>query len=200
MTGPKLRIVVLAAGYSARLGQPKSLARIQGVSLLRRTALLLATLPHAGILIVAPPRCVRHRVELRGLDAAIIANPHRADGLSSSMRRGLLYARHSAAVLLLPVDLAGLMRRDLARLVARWKGARRRVVAARYGSFGGTPLILPHRYYAAAQAVVGDRGLRDLINRLPEDERILIRLVSAEWDIDTPQDLARARRRFGRGN
>jgi molybdenum cofactor cytidylyltransferase len=199
MTGPKLRIVVLAAGYSARLGQPKCLARIHGMTLLRRTVGLLTTLRHAGILVVAPPRCARHRVELRGRGAEVIANPRRAEGLSSSMRRGLLHARHSAAVLLLPVDLAGLTRRDLARLIARWTGARRRVVAARYGNLGGTPLILPHRYYAAAQAIVGDQGLKALINRLPKGERILMPIISGERDIDTPQDLERARRRFGAG-
>ena len=36
------------------------------------------------------------------------ANPRRAEGLSSSVRRGIAQARYSPALLLLPVDLAAL--------------------------------------------------------------------------------------------
>jgi CTP:molybdopterin cytidylyltransferase MocA len=131
------------------------------------------------------------------------ANPQRAEGLSSSVQRGIAQARYSSALLLLPVDLACLQHRDLARLVSRWRAARRCVVARRVGQVGetprgGVPLILPRWLYARARAARGDIGLRDFINRLPPSQRLLVNLPSAALDIDTPRDLSDARRRVRR--
>jgi len=124
-----------------------------------------------------------------------VENSQRASGLSSSVRRGLTAARHSAAVMLLPVDLAHLKRRDLERLIARWGGARRRVIATRYGAHGGAPLIVPRWLYSRAQLIRGDRGLKELIGSLPPEHLALVNLPGAMCDIDTPEDLRRARRR-----
>ena len=195
-TRPRLRIVMLAAGFSARLGQPKALARVRGTSLIGNAVRLLAPLVASRIIVVIPPRAVRIRAELRGQRVTFVENPERANGLSASVRRGLAAARPSAGVLLLPVDLAHLNRRDLERMIARWRGARRRVIARRLGEQGGTPLILPRWMCPRALGIRGDRGLKELVGALPSVHRALLNLPSAEWDVDTPQDLERARRRW----
>jgi molybdenum cofactor cytidylyltransferase len=126
-------------------------------------------------------------------------NPRRADGLSSSVRRGVAQARYSPALLLLPVDLVNLQSRDLVRLIARWRAARRCVIARRIAdprgtAHGGVPLILPRWLYSRALAVTGGIGLRELVGTLPEQQRVLLNLPSAEMDVDTPQELRMARR------
>jgi molybdenum cofactor cytidylyltransferase len=192
---PKLKIVVLAAGFSSRLGQPKALARVHGISLLRRTVSLAAAL-RARIIIVVPPACARHRAELRHRTVTLVRNPHRSQGLSSSVRCGLRHSRYCSAVLLLPVDLAHLKLGDLKRLVSRWRAAPGRIFATRFGRQAGTPLILPSRLFTRALCVKGDVGLRGLLAELPAAERILVDLPSAQIDVDTVQDLAAARRRW----
>ena len=77
---PKLRIVVLAAGFSTRLGQSKPLARVRGVSLLGGTIRLLAPLSASRIVVVIPPRAVRVRAELRGRQVTL-------DGECAARRR-----------------------------------------------------------------------------------------------------------------
>jgi molybdenum cofactor cytidylyltransferase len=160
----------------------------------------------AKIIIVLPRRAARYRFEARRFKVIFAANPRRADGLSSSVRRGIAQARYSPALLLLPVDLAAVRPADLSRLISRWHAAKRRVVARLIGRHegaaegegaprGGVPLILPRRLYSRALAVSGDIGLRDLINGLPAGERVLVDLPSAALDVDTPQDLRAARRR-----
>ena len=200
-TPPKLHVVVLAAGFSSRLGRPKPLARVRTMSLLRRTLTLVSRLAPAQIVVVVPRRAARYRSEARGFKVVFAANPRRADGLSSSVRRGIALARHSPALLLLPVDLAGLQPRDLVRLISRWRAARRCVVARCIGERGGTPrggvpLILPRWLYARALAVRGDIGLRDLVGGLRAPQRVLLNLPSAALDIDTPLDLGAARHRL----
>lgn len=196
---PRLQIAILAAGFSSRLRQSKALARVRSQSLLRRTLALAAPFAPAKIIVVLPPRAARYKIEARGFEATFAANPRRAAGLSSSVRRGIAMARYSPALLLLPVDLAGLRSRDIARLISRWRGARRCVVARRIAGRAGTqragaPLILPHRFYAGALEVKGDIGLRDWVNGLPPQHRLLVDLPSAELDVDTPGDLHAARR------
>jgi len=197
---PRLRMAILAAGYSRRMGRPKALVRVHGRSLLRRTAGLLASVAHGSLICIVPPRAARYRAELRGLRVELHANPDRAQGLASSVRSALKSARYASALLCLPVDLAGLRRSDLQRLLRRWRSAPRLVVARRLGTGarGATPVILPRRYFAAASRVVGDVGLRDFLAGLPAEDLRLIELRSAIDDVDTPADLVRARQRFGR--
>jgi molybdenum cofactor cytidylyltransferase len=193
---PQLRILILAAGFSSRLGEPKAVARVHGSSLLRKTFALAAYFAPAQIIAVVPRNAARYRIEARGIDVVFKVNSQRTQGLSSSVRRGIAAARYSSAVLLLPVDLVNLRRRDLTRLIASWRGARRRVVARRIGGHGGTPLILPRWLYPRGLALQGDIGLREMVNTLPRDAVRLVDLPSAGLDIDTPQDLKAARRRF----
>jgi molybdenum cofactor cytidylyltransferase len=193
---PRLRIVVLAAGFSARLGQPKALARIRGLSVLHRTiGTLLPFRAASSIIVVIPRRAVRYTLGFPRRGVAFVANADRATGLASSVRLGLRRARHSAGILLLPVDLVDLKRRDIARLITRWRGARRRVAARRVETHAGAPLILPRWLYGRALRIAGDAGLRELVRRLPRHAVSLTDLPSAELDVDTPQDLERARRR-----
>ena len=190
----ELRIVVLAAGFSARMGRAKLLLNIRGVSLIRRTVAVLSQFAARNIVVVAAPRATRLRAELRGYPVTVLANPQRARGLSSSVTLALRKTRYSRATLLLPADLGELTPRDLARLISRWRGAKRRVVACRLDGRAATPLILPKWLYPEARLLVGDVGLRALVAALPEEQRVVMEVLSAIRDIDTPHDLAAARR------
>ena len=190
-----LQIVIVAAGASRRLGSPKALARIHGETLLRRTTRLLAPLSGRALIVVIPPRSRRIAEELRGTRARLLVNPQRHRGLSASLRLGVRAARWSAAVLLIPVDLAELSARDLWRLVARWRGAPRRIAARRAGNRGVTPLILPRRFYPLVDHLDADTGLRDLVAGLAPPSRVLVEMPSAAADIDTPAELRAARRK-----
>lgn len=194
---PTLQVVILAAGASRRLGQPKPLARIHGVALLRSTALKVRGLSRVPPIIVAPARSSALRCSMRGLAVRWISNPQRAAGQSTSVRLGIKMARFAPAVLILPCDLAQLKRRDLIRMVARWRSGHRYVVARRVGSeSAGAPLILPRVHYPLAQQMTGDIGLRDLVNTLPVGQKRLLWLPSAADDIDTRRHLDAARRRW----
>ncbi len=194
-TLPTPTFVVLAAGYSERLGQPKALATVRGRSLLSRTlAVLVPFAAPAKIMVIIPPRCHRYRIGRHAASAIFLVNARPERGLSSSVKRGINRARHSAAILLLPVDLVRLDARDVGRLIACWRGRRRAVVARRRGKSAATPLILPHALYARALGITGDQGLRDWVRQLPEARISLVDMPSAEADVDTPVDLELARR------
>jgi len=193
-TEPTLGIVVLAAGFSSRLGYPKALATVCGRNLLTRTIQVLAPFSPTKILVIVPTAAARYRIGISAGTATFASNRRRASGLSSSVRLGIHLSRYSSAVMLLPVDLVHLSEADIGRLIARWRGSRRRVAARRIGTGAGTPLIVPRWLYASAAQLTGDEGLREVIRRLPPSALSLIDMPSAITDVDTPKDLERARR------
>jgi molybdenum cofactor cytidylyltransferase len=192
----RLQIIVLAAGFSSRLGQSKALARVHGVSLLRRTLTAAASLRGPLITVVIPRKAAQYRHEGRGMRLNWAVNTRRAQGLSSSVRLGIAAARHSAGILIMPADLGHLKGRELERLVHRWRAAPRCLVARRIDLSGGIPLILPRWLYGRALTIDGDAGLRHLVGQLAADQRVLIELPSAAADVDTPEELHNARRRY----
>jgi molybdenum cofactor cytidylyltransferase len=190
------KIVVLAAGYSERLGKPKALARIHGVCLLRRTLLLAAAVGTDQILAIVPPRSARYRAEARRIEVRFVENHARAVGISSSVRLATARARFSNALLFLPVDLAQLNVRDLKRLIASWRHSPQRITATAFGGSGGIPLILPRRYYRHVAELQGDAGLRRLLDHMPGLPLRRVNIAAAAFDVDTPQQLSRARQRW----
>lgn len=194
----RLQIVVLAAGLSSRMGSPKAFARINGISLIRRTIKVLRPFAAKQIIVVTGPRAQRIRSELRGSPIAFAVNPNRTLGLATSVARGLRAGRYSGAALLLPMDLGGLTSRDIQRLISRWLLARRRVTARRIDGRPATPLILPRSLFPRVAEIDGDRGLRYLLAELGAEKTCLVELPSAARDIDTPADLGAARRRARR--
>ncbi|HEY2676963.1 MAG TPA: nucleotidyltransferase family protein [Steroidobacteraceae bacterium] len=193
---PGLGIIVLAAGFSLRLGQPKALASVRGASLLKRMLELAAGLRATRIIVVVPRNASRYRLEASGIKAEFVVNLQRAQGLSSSVRRGVAAARYSRAVLLIPADLARLKAREMRRLISRWRAAPRRLVARRIGQSGGAPLILPRWLFPKALGISGDAGLRELVRQLPIASLVLVDLPSAAFDVDTTVDLKIARRTY----
>jgi molybdenum cofactor cytidylyltransferase len=193
---PSLQIVVLAAGFSSRMGRPKPLARLRGQGLLARTLELARELEASSIIVVIPRNAARYRLAGRGMKLSWAVNSRRAEGLSSSVRRGIVAARGASAILFLPADLARLKRSEVARLIRRWRSFPRRLVARNLAGVGVIPLILPKWLFAKAREVTGDVGLRELIATLRSDQRVLVELPSAALDVDTPPALAEARRRL----
>src|SRR6266481_6085969 len=80
---PRLQVLILAAGFSSRLGRPKPLVRVRAFSLLRRTLNVAARFAPAKIVVVIPRHAARYRIEARGVQVVFTANPRRAEGLSS---------------------------------------------------------------------------------------------------------------------
>lgn len=191
----RLHVVILAAGFSRRMGRPKALLRLRGQSLLRRTLRTAAACRPARLSAIVPTAHARYALEAQGLRAQLISNPDRASGMASSVRRAIRVARGARAVLLMPVDLPHLRQRDLERLIRLWAAHPRRVVANRIEAHGGTPLILPAHRFGAAVQLAGDTGLRALLAQWPPAEQRLLPMPSAQLDLDTPAQLRRARRR-----
>lgn len=192
--------LVLAAGLSSRFGSPKSLARLDGRTILEH---VLLALRDAGL----DPIKVVLGAEADQIEAATdwpagvlrMRNPDPARGLSSSLRDGLLdlaalTPRVGAAVIALGDQPR--LRPDVVRaLLDATAATTRPIVAPRYAAGGGpNPLLLRREGFALADEVSGDRGLGPVLAAHP-DLVAWVDVPGDNPDVDTRDDLARVAER-----
>ncbi len=190
----RLAALVLAAGASSRLGQPKQLVTFHGERLIDR-AIRVAREVGASPIFVVLGADYESLLEQLGDDFAtaesgvrILINKAWQNGMSTSLALGAVAAERVGAedLLVLTCDQIAVKPEHLLKLVAASK--REHVVASFYWGRRGIPAMFPEFAFHALQEVTGDKGARDLL----QDEAVLtIPLYGGEFDVDTPEDLMR---------
>jgi len=196
LNGMSVPAILLAAGASRRLGQPKQLARLAGETLLGRTVRLVLEAAASPVLVVlgANAEKIAGAVDLG--EAHVVMNVNWERGIASSMRSGIealpALAPEASAAMLLVCDQPKLTAEHLSALMKRFEDAEEpSIVASRYAGIAGIPAIFPASQFAQLLAIEGDAGARFLL-RNPKCPMILVDFAGGEADVDTPEDLARA--------
>ena len=174
--------IILAAGASRRLGQPKQLVSYQGESLLRRA--VKAACACNPVVVVTGFRAGAMADELAGLDVDVVVNAEWEEGMASSLRAGLrALAPGAQAALFLVCDQPAVDRDLVGRILSAWKGS---PVACTYAGVRGIPALLPASAFPHLLALRGDRGARAL---LQGENVVEIPFPEGVWDVDEPGDL-----------
>jgi molybdenum cofactor cytidylyltransferase len=84
-----LAAVILAAGASSRMGQPKQLLRFRGTTLLRRAIDTALAVPADQVIVVLGHAADQLLPEVRAAGATVVLNDQWMDGVSTSLRGGL---------------------------------------------------------------------------------------------------------------
>lgn len=176
--------LVLAAGASERLGQPKQLLPYRGTTLLD-TTLAMARSCRLDQLIVtlggASPD-VRDTVDLHGID--VVENIHFTDGCSSSIVAALdAIDPQSDGVVLLLGDQPGIdpaVVRGLVGMAAH--PAAPPLGACRYRNGRGHPFWLHRRVFDDLRELHGDKGVWKLLEAHPD--RVAEHPIDREVPID----------------
>ena len=191
--------IVLAAGFSRRLGSAKQMARIGGQTLLERA---VKTALEAGLAPVFVVQREEQKTELKtafcvaNLDSSgfeslvvMVINPEAAEGMASSVRAGVRAAAGATGVVVLGCDQPAVTAAHLRELA---RGGDE-VVASSYAGRKGVPAYFPAHAFAALLELRGDAGARGLLQGARAVE-----LPGGELDVDTVEDLEQAVRLYGR--
>jgi CTP:molybdopterin cytidylyltransferase MocA len=189
--------IILAAGFSSRMGRHKPLLPLGGFTLLERAARLFRSAGVENVLAVAGHRRGETRAEASRLGLACKENPTPEAGMFSSVLAGLrALPAEARAFFLLPVDIPLVRPGTVRALLAARNEAPEREPGVVYPVHGGerghpplidaglVPAILRH----AARGGAG--GLRPVLEAAPAldvpvgDPGILL-------DMDTPEAYAR---------
>ena len=184
--------IILAAGASTRLGQPKQLALLNGETLLARTVYIAYEAGCSPVLVVLGAEADRIRAACSPLHAAIVVNEQWREGMASSICAGI-EALHSHAqehsprgLILMTCDQPAVTPDHLRALTISGD-----VTASEYSGRRGVPAYFPASSFPALAQLTGDSGARDLLRHARA-----IPLPLGELDIDTPEVLAEAQRLF----
>ena len=196
--------VILAAGQSSRfragggLDLTKLVARIDDKPIVRRV--VEAALAAKARPVVVVTGYARDSVEaaLVDLDVRLTFNPKFASGLASSLKAGLAAAPSDVAgALVLLGDMPWIEPRLIDALIDAFLAGKDALAAipSREGR-RGNPVLLGRGLFEAAMRLTGDEGARRLIGALGAGELVEVETpdTGVTFDIDTPEDLAAARR------
>ncbi|HEX3863259.1 MAG TPA: molybdopterin-binding/glycosyltransferase family 2 protein [Stellaceae bacterium] len=195
-TGPRIAALLLAAGKSSRMGSNKMLEPIDGQPMVARTAQRLLSSHARPVVAVLGNMAEEVDAALGKLPVERVRNPDFADGLSTSVKRGIaaLPADIDGVVICLG-DMPLITGRDLDRLIAAFNPLEGRaiIVPMRRGK-RGNPILWASRFLPEMAALTGDVGARHLITEHAElvaeiemdNDGVLV-------DIDTPEALAAIR-------
>ncbi|WP_291157994.1 nucleotidyltransferase family protein [Gemmatimonas sp. UBA7669] len=200
--------LLLAAGASMRLGQPKALLRApSGAPLVAEMTERLLAGGCDEVLVVLGAQAESVLEALAPVQAVHPSRLHTlrhdkwADGMGSSIAAGIRALRETtgdgrvlyAAALLATCDMPAVTAAHVAALDRRWRGDLRQRVASRWQDDNGeeiigVPAILPIGDWSTLAELRGDQGARALL-RAPGTRRV--DLPGGALDLDTPADVAR---------
>lgn len=181
--------VVLAAGESRRLGQPKQIVQWRGETLIARSVRAAQAICGPRVVVVLGAHRDAIEPVLEPLAPVMVLNPQWADGLATSLRSGIAaLPPECTAALLLTCDQPQVPVTALQALAQRWCENPDRAVASEYANTVGVPAILPARLFTALKALCGDQGARATLRA--EGARLLrLPVPEAAFDVDDEDSL-----------
>ena len=184
-------VIILAAGESKRMGQPKQLLELGGRTLLARTveaALSSNGWPVVGVL-GAQAEIIRPT--LAAYPILIAENPAWAEGMASSLRAGVSvlqqFSRSIEAAVVALCDQPAFSASIIDQLVSTQRATGRSIVAAHYSGRNGAPALFLREHFPALAALTGEEGARALLNRSVEHVAT-VDAPELSIDLDTPED------------
>jgi molybdenum cofactor cytidylyltransferase len=189
--------ILLAAGASRRLGQPKQLLLYGGETMIKRSIRMAGEAGAAPVIAVlgAHHQTICAAVPLHQPGGAIpVINDRWSLGIASSIDAGLRaltdLAPQVSGVLILGCDQPRLSTGHLRELLEAFDAqASPAMVASSYADTLGIPAVFPREVFAELHALRGDKGARALLMH-PKCSLIALPFPGGEVDIDLPADLA----------
>jgi CTP:molybdopterin cytidylyltransferase MocA len=180
---------ILAAGASRRLGRPKQLVPLGGVSLVRRMANVVrgSRCDRVGVVVGAAAGSVRE--ELRSSLVDVVENPAWEEGIASSIRTAAEWAldRGADALVIVLSDQPALHASHIDKLISAFDGGAE-LASSFYADKRAVPALFGSRWFGHLAALRGDTGASSLL----QSAASVIEVPWAEGalDVDTAADLA----------
>ena len=186
----RIGAVVLAAGASSRLGQPKQVLMHRGETLIRRAVAAASSCD--PVVVVAGRDHLLVAGELAEFDTHVLHHPEWERGVGSSIRTGVEHAISLApdldALIILVCDQPYVTETLVASLVGAYSRGTHSMVASSYAETFGVPALFSRALFPKLLCVEDGKGARRLFTQSPEDVA-LVGFPEGAIDIDTIADV-----------
>ena len=177
--------LILGAGSSQRLGQPKQLLPFGGTTLLGWVVVQAKRAAALDELIVVLGRAadeIRQRVDFGS--AKVVENPVFGEGCASSYRVGIgALDPKSEAIMIILGDQPGIKPDVIERVAEEWRQGESQIALCSYRGHKGHPMIFARPLFDQLLALHGDKAAWKLVDAYPE----LVQEI--EFDVPFPEDI-----------
>lgn len=187
-------LILLAAGPSNRMGQPKQLLLYQGKTLLERMLQAASGSVYEQVIVVLGAYSESMEKLIDPSKATIVQNNNWEEGIASSIRSGLtaLIAgpNHIDAAVFIVCDQPFVSTALLNKLAQKMEETGTKIIASAYGGTVGTPALFDKSFFPALLKLQGHDGAKKII--MEERENMgTVSFPMGDFDIDTLADYER---------
>ena len=184
--------VILAAGESQRMGEPKLLLRIDGKRIIEWIVDSFRDVVDE-LIVVLGHKPERLTSILKKLGVRWVVNKNYREGMASSFKEGLKELKDCRAVFLALGDQPFVDRDFLNRAIEAWKGGAK-IVNPVYKGKKGHPVLFDRSLFDEILSLQKHEMIRDVIHRHANERRLV---QAGEWaviDLNTPEEFRRVLR------
>jgi len=186
---PRLSVVILAAGASRRLGQPKQLVQYKDKSLIQRAIQSAESLSPHEIIVITGADAEAVQAEVKKTSAQSVNNPDWDKGMGTSIAKGAQSIdRKSQGLMIVLCDQWRILPEDLQLLVETWHNDPSQIICSATGKRCGPPVIFPIRFLKELCALTGGHGAHSVLD-IHQDSVSRVTIQNAAFDLDTPSQL-----------
>jgi molybdenum cofactor cytidylyltransferase len=190
MTG----VIILAAGSSSRLGQPKQNLIFQGKTLLQMAIDNALASVCETVVVVLGGNVSAIQPTIAGQPVSVIVNPDWQEGMASSIRCGLVelqrISQSFSSALLMLCDQPFADSKVLNQLVQKKIDSGMLIIASSYNGIAGTPALFDISIFPELLQLTGQEGAKKLLTN-HADKVLAVPFASGGIDIDTMEDYDR---------
>jgi len=185
--------IVLAAGFSERMGDFKPLMMLGGMTVLERVIRLFQSVGVGRIHVVTGHRAAELTPLIDRWGGRSVVNARYREGMYASVAAGVSSLEEGAAsFFVLPVDIPLVRQATLRSLMEAFPDGRAAICHPTFQGRRGHPPLIGRRFSAAIINGQGNGGLKALLERF-ESEALAVPVADEFilWDLDGPDDYQR---------
>lgn len=181
--------VILAAGSSSRMKQPKMLMEFNGTTFIQHIIHIAKQLPDTKIAVVTG--CYHSLLQPILIDEAVdlVYNDEWEKGMGTSIKKGIAYLSESSITncFILVCDQPYITDSLLKEMLQQKEVTVKGIVACSYQDTFGTPVLFDQRYFNLLMQLDGPIGAKKIVQQFLADT-VMVEFPKGAADIDTPED------------
>ena len=185
----KISTIILAAGESSRLGQPKQLLTYENQTLIERIISITKTIDFEKTIVVLGAFAKQIEPILAATNVDIVINENWQNGMSSSLKKGLENTKKSDAILVLLSDQPFVNSELIHQLIEKGKRSDFPIIATKYQGVFGVPALFKKIIFEAFENLNEQVGAKKVIKNYAKNNQVgFVSFEKAAIDIDTIED------------
>jgi CTP:molybdopterin cytidylyltransferase MocA len=186
----KISAIILAAGYSSRMGTLKPMLKLGGETILERAIKLFCDSGIEDVIVVVGHRANEIISHVENCTTRAITNEHFERGMFSSVKAGVNALRpESEAFFVLPVDISLVRPRTIKDLLEAYRNGNSQIIFPAFLGKRGHPPLISASCRNEILSYCGDDGLRGFFRKHDRDsKRVEVADEMILFDLNTPAD------------